>query len=194
MHIIDVLMALRVAHPFRSRWPSTAIALVVLAAGAGRLHGQTIAPEYRLKAAFVSKIPQFVSWPATTRQDRVTICVARPDPFGSALGALVDAESINGRPMTVRQLDPAAALEDCGLLFVPAATRDRKQWLQRAARFPILTVGESRDFLDLDGMVNLRIVSGRVRFDINLPATHRAGLQISSQLLRLALSVRGDPS
>lgn len=189
-----VLMTARVAHPFRTAARSIVIAAVLVGAGRVPLQSQTVTPEYRLKAAFVSKFPQFVSWPATTHVDRLTICVVRPNPFGGELAALVEGESVNGRPLSVRQLDAAEPLEDCGILFVPAATRDRKALLQRAARLPILTVGESPDFLDVDGIVNLRVVADRVRFEINLPAAQRSGLQISSQLLRLAVSVRGDPS
>ena len=44
------------------------------------------------------------------------------------------------------------------------------------------------------GMVALRVVGGRLRFDIDAAAARKAGLRISSQLLRLALSVRGGLS
>jgi hypothetical protein len=40
--------------------------------------------------------------------------------------------------------------------------------------------------------VRLRLVDGRMRFDINATAAGQAGLRISSQLLQLALSVRGS--
>jgi hypothetical protein len=43
-------------------------------------------------------------------------------------------------------------------------------------------------------MIALRVVNGRVRFDVNVDNARRAGLRISSQLLNLALTVRGGRS
>jgi hypothetical protein len=54
-----------------------------------------------------------------------------------------------------------------------------------------LTVGDERGFVDEGGMIALRVVDGRVRFDVNVTAARRAGLRLSSQLLQLAMSVRG---
>ena len=48
-------------------------------------------------------------------------------------------------------------------------------------------------FIDEGGIVALRMINGRVRFDINVEAANQAGLRLSSQLLQLALSVRGGP-
>ena len=41
---------------------------------------------------------------------------------------------------------------------------------------------------------NLRLVDGRVRFDVNVGAAERVGVRFSSQLLRLAVNVRGQQS
>jgi hypothetical protein len=39
--------------------------------------------------------------------------------------------------------------------------------------------------------VALHLINGRVRFDINVEAANQVGVRLSSQLLQLALSVRG---
>jgi hypothetical protein len=65
--------------------------------------------------------------------------------------------------------------------------------LVSAQQTPVLTIGESTTFLDEGGLINLRLVDGRVRFDVNVDAANRVGVRFSSQLLRLALSVRGQP-
>jgi hypothetical protein len=40
-------------------------------------------------------------------------------------------------------------------------------------------------------MIALRLVDRKVHFDINMDATERAGLKLSSQLLRLAKVIHG---
>jgi hypothetical protein len=68
----------------------------------------------------------------------------------------------------------------------------REALLPRAARLPILTVGEYPAFLNDGGIIGLRVIDGKVRFDVNLRQAERVGLRVSSQLLRLARIVRHD--
>jgi len=159
--------------------------------------GQTLEAEHQLKAAFVSKFPQFTEWPESTLDglQRIELCVARPNPFGSSLRELIAGERLGTRPLVVREVDSPEDLDACQLLFVPSQSlRERRVLLERVRTLPILTVGDAPTFIDEGGIVALRMVNGRVRFDINVEAANQAGLRLSSQLLQLALSVRGGPA
>ena len=166
--------------------------LAIAAALAPRADAQTTL-ENKLKAAVVSKFPQFVEWPPAALDGRATIdvCVAPPDPFGSDLDELVADETVGDRKVAVRRIDGAPDLAGCHLLLVAGPSSARRSLLQRAAALPILTVGDDPRFMDDGGIVRLRVVGGRIRFDVNAAAARRAGLRISSQLLQLAVSVRG---
>lgn len=158
---------------------------------------QSIDPEYHLKAAVVSKFPEFVEWPPSVLDRRRTIdlCVARPNPFGRALAELIVGESLRGRAMVMREVANGADLDRCHLLFVPRGSDiDTRVLLSRAHELHLLTVGESPRFLDEGGVINLHLVEGRIRFEVDMTAATRAGVRLSSQLLRLATHVRGGPS
>ena len=151
-------------------------------------------PESRLKAALLSKFPQFVDWPGPAIEGRPTldVCVAAPDPFGADLQELLTGEQVNARPLALRHVATAADVDGCHLLYLPAQGYARHPPLLGAvADRPVLTVSDAPNFLDDGGMVALRVVGDRVRFDIDAAAARRVGLRISSQLLRLAVSVRG---
>ena len=159
--------------------------------------GQTAEAEDQLKAAFVSKLPQFTEWPESTLDQlrRIELCVARPNPFGSSLRELIAGERLGTHPLVVREVDSPQDLDACQLLFVSSQSlHDRSGLLLRARGLPILTVGDAPTFIDEGGIVALRVIDGRVRFDINVEAANQAGLRLSSQLLQLALSVRGGPA
>ena len=47
-----------------------------------------------------------------------------------------------------------------------------------------LTIGETNRFLEYGGAVNLLFVDGHMSFEVNLEALDRAGVSISSTLLR----------
>lgn len=149
--------------------------------------------EQRLKAAFVFRFPQFVTWPppATTGRNTLEICVTASSATADALRDLTSGESLNGRRLVVRE-DPAEqALASCHVLML-AGGQPNRGVMARVATLPILTVGDSATFLDDGGIIQLKVVDRRVRFEISMPAAARAGVTLSSQLLRLAADVRGE--
>jgi hypothetical protein len=169
------------------------VLLTAIAACTAVLHGQPLAAVTRVEAAFLSKFPQFVEWPSAALADRPTldVCVANPDPFGSELDDLLAGETVYGRSIAVRRVDRARDLDGCHVLFLSRRPGRRDPLLDAARSRPILTVGDQDDFLDQGGIIRLRVVAGRVRFDVNPSAAEAVGLRISSQLLQLALTVAG---
>jgi hypothetical protein len=157
---------------------------------------QQVLPEYQLKAAFVSKFPEFTEWPTVALDSRNTIdiCVARPNPFGSTVSDFAAGEIVRGRQLQVREIASPADVPSCLVLFIPATSAaEQRELLVSAQKTPVLTVGESTTFLEEGGIIYLRLVDGRVRFDVNVGAANRVGVRFSSQFLRLALNVRGQP-
>jgi hypothetical protein len=77
------------------------------------------------------------------------------------------------------------------ILFVPAGEERRLandlKFLHQAA---VLTVGETSQFAALRGIITFSMDADRIRFEINRGASQSAGLKISPQLLKLALSAR----
>jgi hypothetical protein len=192
MSRVRAFFARRAAFPACSSgsvvWTAAAVVAVL-----APLAARDVSPEYRLKAAVISKFPQFVEWPPTAwgDADSLTLCVTQPNPFGATLDEITAGERIQGRRAVVREIAAVDRSQGCHLLFVsgpgplpPGTVADR-------VRQPMLTVSDRPGFLDAGGMVELKLVDGRVRFDINAEAAERVGLRISAQLLRLAGEVRG---
>jgi hypothetical protein len=148
------------------------------------------AGEYDIKAAFLLNFTKFIEWPSKpgdTVDDRFNICVWDDDPFGAVLDQTVKGENVNGRPLVVRRLrkDPS---ESCKILYIEPSQKSVKEILGILGP-GVLTVGEGEQFVKEGGMVGFVIENRRVRFDINLPATRNAGLNLSSRLLSVARRV-----
>ena len=146
--------------------------------------GQEASFEYRVKAAYLFNFTKFVEWPgeALPPGAPITICVTGSNPFGAALEETIRGESVNGHPLETRAAPPA---DGCHVVFVPRGA-NAAALLRPFQRHAALTVGESDTFLHDGGMVNLVLDAGRVRFEINPEPAERAGIRISSRLLRLA--------
>ena len=161
------------------------------AAGAGT-PGPTL--EDRVKALFLYRFPDYVEWPAAAAErPEVELCVPRRGAMGTALQDIQNfarRQNADARPRKVREVDRQDDIDSCWVLYVPAAAASNlAPLLRKAAMLPVLTVGESPDFLQMGGLINLKVVDGRVRFDIAKTAGERAGLRFRSQLLQYALSV-----
>lgn len=172
------------------------VAVLGIFLSAGTVHGQRLLPdgrrtatEYEVKAAFLLNFVKFVEWPQTVETragSPFSICIFGDDPFRNSLYQIVEGESVNNRPLVVRQLRKSP--EHCEVVFVPASEPDIPRVLNQVGR-EVLTVGESPDFLSDGGIINFVIEGRRVRFDINRAAAERASLRISSRLLGVARRV-----
>jgi hypothetical protein len=143
--------------------------------------------EYEVKAAFLYKFASFVEWPEASRYEPLGICVVGQDPFGSALERVVEGKTIGGREFVVRRLKAWHAGAPCHILFIGASEKNRLlPVLGQVRHETILTVGDVPGFCESGGAVNLNVVESRVKLEINVDATARSGLQVSSKLLSLA--------
>jgi hypothetical protein len=160
------------------------VALVVALVFALRGQAQEASLEYRVKAAYLFNFTKFVEWPAGAVPDGkpFTICVAGTNPFADALEETIRGETVAGRSLQSRR---AQGDEPCQVLFVPHDV-DPVPILKRTRMQPVLTVGESPDFLQHGGIINFVRDGGKVRFEISQDAAMLAQLRISSRLLRLA--------
>ncbi len=151
------------------------------------LHAQS--REYDVKAAFLFNIVNFVTWPPEAfsgASDPVRVCVADTDPFGSVLDEVMKGESAGARPIEVVRVHDAEEMTACHLVFVPSRSPHLQDILQVVGTRPIVTVGETTDFLKRGGLINFVIENVRVRFDVNEAAAISRGLAFSSKLLRVA--------
>lgn len=151
--------------------------------------------EYEVKAAYLYNIVNFVTWPPDAFEsptDPVRVCIDGADPFGPLLDRSIQGTAAGQRPMQAVRVDDVDGLAKCQLIFVPGGNTERiDQAVRASAQHPILTVGESPDFLRRGGMIAFVIDGGRVRFDINQTAAAAHGLTLSSRLLQVARTVTG---
>lgn len=152
--------------------------------------------EYEVKAAYLYNFAKFVEWPAETFKDGsepFVIAVVGRDPFGTALDQILAGKTVNGHPVAIRRVADAAQARGAHIVYLAAPEGGTVPLvLRRISRDGVLTVGDGRDFAAQGGIIGFRTEHRRVRFDINPHRAERAGLKVSSQLLKLARIVEED--
>lgn len=149
------------------------------------------AEEDSIKAGFVLNFAKYTEWPAAALgAGELRVCALATQPLSGRLSQL-QGRQVQGREIRLRTAARPDEWRDCHVLFVAAGEEPRMDLLLRTlGQAPVLTVGDGADFVEMGGMIGLKQRAGRIRFDINLAAARRAGLNLSSQVLKLADEVR----
>lgn len=154
--------------------------------------------EYRVKLAFLYNFAQFIQWPPEVFHDPgapLNICVAGPNPFQGEIEGSLHGRAVWGHPITIRKLKPGDDPRACQMIFVRASEKKTAGRILAALKgASTLTVGESKGFADMGGVVNITLDENKLRFEINLDAAVQTRLKISSKLLALAKIVKVETS
>jgi hypothetical protein len=184
----------------RTRWARRLRWLVIVAVSPWSVlcGGWAQTPDaQQVEAAFLFHFAQLVDWPPETLKNpgnAFSVCIFGDEPLQSALqetvaGKLVGDQSIRVLPLSVPQEAQA-----CQIVFIGRTQGKVVAALVSALHSaPVLTVGETADFLAAGGMIQFVMEGNKVRFEINLNAAQAAKLKIGSRLLVLAQHVTGDP-
>lgn len=170
--------------------------LALFSATAAATPDPPVAGEYEVKAAFLYNFTRFVEWPpeAFDGGSPLAICVLGQDPFGSDLDRAVEGRTVNGRPLIVKRLRLGEGAAHCHILFIGTTEPGYlKHTIDGVQKSSVLTVGDDPEFLRAGGIIGFVMRENKVHFTINLPAATRAGIKISSKLLKLADFVIGEP-
>jgi hypothetical protein len=152
----------------------------------------TLNREYLIKAAILFNFAKFASWPETAfsyPNAPMRLCVLGDDPFGVALDGL-HGKQVRNRSLATARISTVEQAPKCHILFVSGSEEaNLSAILDYVAELPILTVADIGRFANTGGIIALKEVDNRSRIDINIGAAEKAGLKLSSKLLRLANTV-----
>jgi hypothetical protein len=152
--------------------------------------------DYDVKAAYLYNFGRFVEWPdsVATKSNSFNVCVLGQDPFGPALDSTLAGETIGGKNVTARRISSPQEAVNCRILFMSSAEGSRLSKIMEALdKGSVLTVSDMPQFSQRGGMIQFVLEGKKVRFEVNLTAVQRAGLTLSSELLKVATNVRRNP-
>jgi len=181
----------------RSLLRRTIAAVLWLLFAASSVFAQEKPSEYQVKAAYLYNFGRFVEWPAkvtTATTGSFTICILGDDPFGQALDATLAGEMRGNQKVAARRISNPQEAVDCQILFISSSEAKRlNKIIEALGSSAVLTVSDIPQFSQRRGMIQLVSEGNRIRFEVNLTATQRAGITLSSELLKVATAVRKGP-
>jgi hypothetical protein len=153
--------------------------------------------DHDVKAAYLFNFGKFIRFTpsdAVLKRQSFDICIVGEDSLGHTLDDLTVDEQLDGKPVRVLRLKTAAEARGCAIAYISASEGTRVGTdLDALHGQSVLTVSDASNFLQHGGMIQFVTVGNHVRFAVNLDAVRDAQLGLSSELLRVAVSVNGEP-
>ena len=145
--------------------------------------------EYEVKAAFIHNFTQFIDWPSgvfETEDSPIRIGILGQGPINEPLMNLNGKKTVQ-RSLEVAVVDNLSDVSEHHIIFFNRSEKENiASILGSLKNTGILTIGDMPGFDEQCGVINFYLKGGKVRFEINVTASRREKLRISSKLLRLA--------
>lgn len=166
--------------------------LVILAAGSVRAQSdgppRNVYDERMVKAAFIYNFAKFTDWPQEAFESAdspLRVCVLGTNTLGTAISTIV-GKTVKTRPVVASQIPDAKLSAGCHVIFVSKTKRSELPAILDVLHArPLLLISDMPNFARLGGTINLYKRKSRLRFKINLEAAGKAGLRLSSKMLKL---------
>ena len=162
--------------------------------------------EYQIKAAFLYNFIKYIDWPEkklSTKKDDdpIVIGVIGVNPFGEDLEPITK-KKIKNKKLVIRYFPgfkrtgkkysdkDTEKLRNCHVLFVSSS---EKKYIENIIKLVtgsnVLTVSDTKGFVETGGIINFVIEKKKIHFSINLDAAKRSELVIPTTVLKIAKRV-----
>jgi hypothetical protein len=178
--------------------PCLSLALTLaLSLGATRAVPAETASAPAVKAAYLYHFAKFAEWPTASLPPGapIVMCVVDDTRVAKALEDATSGRDAGGHSLVVRRVDLDGPVRTCHVLYANGLDARRATELVDAVKdTPVLSVSDYNSFAQLGGIAHLFVEDGRMRFAVNVDATARSKIRLSSRLLSLAVIVKDDPN
>lgn len=154
--------------------------------------------EHQIKAAMLYKFLGYTEWPEHSFPSSETpyrIWVLGASSIDRELRNITSDRQVNNRPIRIYEATSPRQLEQPHMVFVGRYAERHLPLLARMARqHSFLIVTENDDGLTDGSTINLRLIDGRIGFDVALQEARENDLRLSARLLSVASTVKQDGS
>lgn len=153
-----------------------------------------VTQDYQMKAQFLLSFAKFVEWPTNAPGGAKRLCIGI---MGTGKNAGIITNELAGQRVGDKVIETKLCktvddLKQCAMIFITRAKAGRMDDVQKAlTHSPVLTVGEFGGFIERGGCINFVRKGENIRLEVNLGATERAGLKVSSKISSLTISIKG---
>lgn len=150
--------------------------------------------EDQVKTAYIYNIAKFIKWDKETfnsKDSALEICIVTQDSGKKAFDLLIN-KKVFGHPINVSYFKLSDEIDRCNIVYISDHPKIQiKKELKKIKNKKIVTIGDTYQFAEIGGMVELRLKNKKVKLHINIEALETGDCSISSKVLEISTIVKG---
>jgi hypothetical protein len=166
---------------------NSSILVLVFAIILAPLRASTSGPpdDYAVYSVYLFNFTKYVVWPSGSKAVKIGIVEnAEAEANFQKMGK---TKSTPGAEITVVNTRNEIELGTCQIIFVPSNnTSIASKLIERFKGQPILIVTEDAEFTKKGASISFKVVSGKLRFQVNEASINAGGMKIAGYLTALA--------
>lgn len=166
------------------------LSILLMGSSAIPVHQDINSQQYVFKAAFLFRFIEYIDWKKNSKTGTFNFAVLGQSPITEQMRIIAAKEKINKKKIKVAEYENISEVGFYNILFVsensPVLIEDV---VSKFAGKPVLIVTEKEGYAEKGAHINFFISDNKLKFEINQKAASKAGIKISSQLLRHAVIV-----
>jgi hypothetical protein len=144
--------------------------------------------DYKFHSVFLYNFTKYIQWPASQQSGDFVIGVVGNCPIFEELQKITSNKMVGAQKIVVKKFRSVSDIADCQMLFVPSqANFDAVQ--EKTKGKSMLVITEKSGLAQKGSGINFVLQENKWKFELNESATQNAGLKISKELAKLAISV-----
>ncbi len=146
--------------------------------------------EAKVKAAYINNFTRFIYWKSEESgndKEPIIIGVYGNDIIGDILTDYSKKQSCGQSVIIKKFKKKISEVGNCHLLFISHSEQQQLSLvLKELEGTNVLTVSDIPNFAKQGGMIGFYLEQNRIKIEINLNETNKAGLRVSAKLLEVA--------
>jgi hypothetical protein len=144
----------------------------------------------KIYSALILNFARGIQWPILRPTEDFVVGVLGYEPLAEELNTQVDKIKVGNKKIIVREYSTTDEVKECQILFIPAYKgRLLQPILEKIGGQPILVITNKTDSALKGSGINLVLVGGKLRYQINCRSIERRGMKISANVKGMGIVV-----
>lgn len=150
------------------------------------------AQDARFKALFIYNFTKEIEWPAGDKSGDFVICIVNQNDVLNQIKTVTNGKMVGSSPITVVGVKSIEEISKCQILYLPFSDSKADKLgaaLAKVGESPTLVLSDRPGSLKNGSCINFLLVDDKIKFEISKKSIADRKLQVSANLLKLAISV-----
>jgi hypothetical protein len=143
----------------------------------------------KIYSATMLNFARGMEWPHSSQKEFIIGVLAYP-PLAAELKLASSNSKVGNRKIVIKEYTSPDEIDGCHMIFVPSfKSKAFNNVLSKTVNDPTLIVCNKTDYASKGAGVNLVLLEGRLRYEINSSSIEKRGIKISSNVKKFGIAV-----